>query len=336
MNLAMPPLKEGLSGSLDKTKIPDIHTHHENSRHEIEGACEVRKENGKIIITILPQNTKEDIIITSNYSLHGELDLEINVEKGSMASIHRIIKEQRTGNGEQNTEHRTPHSEHRTGMINEKITIHVKENARLTYNEEQNLNKKTSWHIQKKAEVAGTLHWYHHTTGGNLSIQEIHTLLTQEKAQTILLCTTNISEEQEHYSNAHIEHKALATQSTMHAKTVIGGKAKTLHKGLIIIHENAQESIGHQHEDTLITSNTAEANTLPELEINNQEVSCSHGASIGDIDEEQLFYLCSHGLNEETARALITTGFLKSITNHAHNEQWKENILTILQRGEEQ
>ena len=77
--------------------------------------------------------------------------------------------------------------------------------------------------------------------------------------------------------------------------------------------ENAENSDGYQKEEVLLLSEEAEADSIPNLEIHNENVKCSHGASIGSIDKDKLFYLMSRGLSKETSIKLVVEGFFDSL-----------------------
>ena len=77
----------------------------------------------------------------------------------------------------------------------------------------------------------------------------------------------------------------------------------------------------------LLLSDAAEADAIPELRIDNNDVKCSHAATIGELDEDELFYFASRGIGEETARQLIVEGFLTSITNELGIEGLDQSLL---------
>ena len=99
---------------------------------------------------------------------------------------------------------------------------------------------------------------------------------------------------------------------------------------LIKIESNAFESNGYQKEDTLLLSPDAEADSIPNLEIDNNEVRCTHGAAIGPVDEEKLFYLRSRGLGEELAKKKIVEGFFEPMIQRVHIQKLQEDIRMLI------
>jgi Fe-S cluster assembly protein SufD len=81
-------------------------------------------------------------------------------------------------------------------------------------------------------------------------------------------------------------------------------------QGRIVVHRDAQRTDGHQLNKTLLLDRNAEMDAKPELEIYADDVKCSHGASIGELDDLALFYLRTRGIDEATARDMLVTAFL--------------------------
>jgi Fe-S cluster assembly protein SufD len=106
-------------------------------------------------------------------------------------------------------------------------------------------------------------------------------------------------------------HRAGNTWSNIDFKAVVGGKARSSYTGLIRIDEKARVSEAYQTNRNLLLSDTARADAIPELEILNEEVSCSHGATVAPVDPDQLFYLQSRGLDTHESLGLVVRGFLE-------------------------
>jgi Fe-S cluster assembly protein SufD len=110
----------------------------------------------------------------------------------------------------------------------------------------------------------------------------------------------------------HTEHLHLAshTQSNLDVKVALTDAARSAYTGVIRIAEDARECEAYQENRNLLLSGDARAESIPELEILNQDVRCTHGATVAPLDEEQLFYLSSRGLARSQAMRLIVYGFL--------------------------
>lgn len=116
------------------------------------------------------------------------------------------------------------------------------------------------------------------------------------------------------------------TTSDLHIKTVLTGNAKFHYDGVINIDKKAQKSNAYQKNDNLILSPDAFVNTSPELEIIANDVRCTHGATVGRLDEEILFYLQSRGVSRNDAQTLALQGFAEEILNKIPDDNAKKEI----------
>jgi Fe-S cluster assembly protein SufD len=103
-----------------------------------------------------------------------------------------------------------------------------------------------------------------------------------------------------------------------------GEKCRGVFNGKVIVRPNAQRIASHQRSDNLLLAKTAEIDTKPELEIYADDVKCSHGATVGELDEQHLFYLRSRGIDDRAARALLTYAFAQTIVEHIADEQLRD------------
>jgi Fe-S cluster assembly protein SufD len=106
------------------------------------------------------------------------------------------------------------------------------------------------------------------------------------------------------------DHQQPDTQSDLLYKNSLNDKARTIFSGLIRVQPHAHRTDAYQKVRNILLSDDAEANSMPGLEILADEVKCSHGATSGQIEEEELFYLKSRGISDEAAKGLIVFGFL--------------------------
>ena len=96
-------------------------------------------------------------------------------------------------------------------------------------------------------------------------------------------------------------------------KGIITDRAKGVFNGKVIVRQDAQKTNAFQQNSSLVLSETAAMDSKPQLEIYADDVKCSHGATIGQLDEEAVFYLRSRGLNQEAARSLLQFAFIKEV-----------------------
>ncbi len=122
-------------------------------------------------------------------------------------------------------------------------------------------------------------------------------------------------------------HLASHTKSDMLTKGLLQGRSRALYQGLIHIDEKAIGCTGYQKEDSLVLSNNAEVNAVPNLEIENSDVKCSHGVTTAHIDKEKLFYMQSRGIDTKTATDLFVEGHLSPCLEQSKDEKIRYDIL---------
>jgi Fe-S cluster assembly protein SufD len=96
-------------------------------------------------------------------------------------------------------------------------------------------------------------------------------------------------------------------------KGILDGNARAVFNGKIFVREGAQKTDAMQTNKNLLLSQQARIDTKPQLEIYADDVKCAHGAAVGQIDEEELFYLQARGINPELGRSLLTYGFAEEV-----------------------
>jgi len=126
-------------------------------------------------------------------------------------------------------------------------------------------------------------------------------------------------------------HNAPNTTSDIFTKGALTDTSKCIYRGLVKIHQNAGGSNGYQKEDTLLLSPDAAADSIPNLEIDNSDVRCTHGATIGRIDREKMFYLMSRGLNEKQATRTYVRGFFEELILKMQIEKLRENMHDLVE-----
>ena len=105
-----------------------------------------------------------------------------------------------------------------------------------------------------------------------------------------------------------------------------------VYQGLIKVHKYAQRSDAYQANRNLILSDKARADSIPSLEIEANDVRCTHGATVGQIDEEQTFYLMSRGVTRHEAERLILQGFFQPVLERIPAESLRAIVTEAVER----
>ena len=113
-------------------------------------------------------------------------------------------------------------------------------------------------------------------------------------------------------------------------KGVLDGAARAVFNGRVIVRPDAQQTDAHQSNRNLLLSEGAEVDTKPQLEIYADDVKCSHGATVGQLDENQIFYLRSRGVDDDAARRLLTHAFAEEIVSRCGIARLRDRLQGIL------
>ncbi|MBI4016082.1 MAG: Fe-S cluster assembly protein SufD [Candidatus Aenigmarchaeota archaeon] len=212
------------------------------------------------------------------------------------------------------------------------VHITAQEGATVKYISTQQFEEQTTSISRKQASVAknASVTWIDCCLGSKFAQSTTKTILEEQEAEGKTYGLFFGTNKQVFDLNAQTIHRASKTSSNMLTKGALNGNAKTIYRGLVRIEQDAHECIGHQKEDTLMLSEHAEADAVPYLEINNNNVKCGHGATVCQPDKEKIFYLMSRGLSEQEAKKNMVEGFFEpvilEINDDAISNQIRETI----------
>jgi Fe-S cluster assembly protein SufD len=174
----------------------------------------------------------------------------------------------------------------------------------------------TVWHFSVQRALVqrdATLRSLAATLGGKFSRSVVESILDGSGAHSEML-GVYFADTDQHFDHLSLqEHRAPNSSSDLYYKGALKGRSRAVYSGLIHIAKEAQKVDSWQANRNLILSDEAKADSIPYLEIEANDVRCSHAASVGPPDEEQLFYLESRGLPHEEAEHLIVAGFFQEI-----------------------
>jgi len=128
-----------------------------------------------------------------------------------------------------------------------------------------------------------------------------------------------------------IRHAAGATVSNENFRGIIGARGRGVFNGKVIVERDCQRIDARQTNDNLLLGEHAEIDTKPELEIYANDVKCSHGATVGELDTEQLFYLRARGLDAAAARRVLTTAFAATVLEQIADSNLRDQALERVQ-----
>ena len=127
-----------------------------------------------------------------------------------------------------------------------------------------------------------------------------------------------------------IEHKEANCNSNEHYKGILSGKSTGVFNGRIHVHPDAQKTDAIQNNQNLLLSDDAIIHTKPELEIYADDVKCTHGATVGQLDEKGLFYLRSRGLNRKEAQQILIRAYVNEIIENVSDEKIRSELMELI------
>ena len=201
-------------------------------------------------------------------------------------------------------------------------------------------------HYKLQQEALTSFHFAHHTVrqadnstyascrlllGARLMRDDIIAKLTGVHAEVTLNGVYLPKLNQHHDTHTAIYHDNLHGKSHEMYKGVLFDKARAVYNGKVIVAKGAQKTDSQQVNRTLLLSPHTEIDTKPELQIFADDVRCSHGATVGELDEAQLFYLQSRGIAAIDARRLLIEAFLQEVTEQIENKAVQQWFMSLIQ-----
>lgn len=195
------------------------------------------------------------------------------------------------------------------------IELLVEAGARLRYVNLQNWGDQV-WHFaHQKANVGrgASLQWTIGALGSRLAKVNQHVALTGEDAEAQVNGAMFTQGNQHLSYNTHQHHMAAHCRSDLLYKAALQDDSRTVWRGMIKVDREAQKTNGYQRNDNLMLSRTARADSIPGLEIQADDVRCTHGSTSGRVDDQQVFYAMTRGYTRQEAVRMIVTGFFQQV-----------------------
>jgi Fe-S cluster assembly protein SufD len=193
---------------------------------------------------------------------------------------------------------------------------------------------RNAWHFsdqRARLEKDSTLRLFNVTLGARFSKTRVEASLVGQGSSAELKGIYFASGEQFFDFHTLQDHQVGNTRSDLLFKGALQDVARTVYAGLIRIEKGAARSDAYQANRNLVLSDHAKATSIPMLEIDNNDVRCTHGATVGPVDPQHLFYLRSRGIPEATAKRMIVQGFFGDVLERIPFEQARKLVETELE-----
>jgi Fe-S cluster assembly protein SufD len=216
---------------------------------------------------------------------------------------------------------------------NAAVEIVVREGAKVEYVSVQNYSRGT-WHFAShhaRVERDAELDWVAGGFGSAKGKTRIQNDLAGPGATSRVTGAYFADGEQHLDYDTFQEHMAPSTTSDFAFKGALRDTARAVWRGMIRVEEGAQKTNAYQENRNLLLSKTAHADSIPGLEIMANDVRCTHGATLGQVDREQLFYLMTRGLSRAEAERLIVRGFFQDVLDRVELEPVRDSLAAALE-----
>lgn len=214
------------------------------------------------------------------------------------------------------------------------VEIFVGEGARLRFVNIQNWDDRT-WHFSRERAIVGregTIQWTVGGLGSRLSKvnQDVALAGERAKAQVNGVMFTGGRQHLAYFTRQ--DHQAPNATSDLLYKGGLKDSSRIVWKGMIRVEKPAQKTDAYQKNDSLLLSESARADSIPGLEIEANDVRCTHGATAGQVDEDMVFYLRSRGIDRDTAVRLIVEGFFAQVHDRIELEPVRDALRDAVAR----
>jgi Fe-S cluster assembly protein SufB len=195
------------------------------------------------------------------------------------------------------------------------IEIIVKKGARSRYTTIQNWSSNVYNLVTQRAMVYedAAHEWVDANIGSKITMKYPSCYLMEPGARGEILSLAFAAEGQHQDTGGKVIHVAPNTTSKITSKSISKGSGRASYRGLLRVHENARRSKSNVVCDALLLDENSRSDTYPYIEIDEDEVTVGHEASVSKVGEEQLFYLMSRGLSEEQAISMVVSGFIEPL-----------------------
>jgi len=203
------------------------------------------------------------------------------------------------------------------GLTNAVTSIRLNEAAQLTHYRLQ-MEGAEQFHIGRiEVKQAHNSSYESHAVamGAALSRTDIHVDLCEEGTECALYGLYRTGGNQHTDFHTRVDHRRPDCASREFYRGILDGGSRAVFNGKVVVHDGADGTDARQANHNLLLSETAEIDTKPELEIYADDVKCSHGATVGQLDDDAMFYLQSRGIGAAKARSMLTFAFADDVIN---------------------
>lgn len=218
-----------------------------------------------------------------------------------------------------------------------RLEVELNDYATMDYFKLQNENITASHHaaILVEQKESSTLNLFFADCGGQKSHADLQVRLHEPYAVCHMHGLYFLNHDDQEVNNViNVQHLAEHGTSSMIFKGVLDKKSRALFNGKVHVHDKAQHTNAHQANHNLLLSANAEVTAQPQLEIYAEDIKCSHGATVGQLDADSLFYLRARGIEKPAALKMLTDAFIAEIMNKIESSVIREYFYSRVSQHE--
>ncbi|RNJ26581.1 Fe-S cluster assembly protein SufD [Halosegnis longus] len=212
------------------------------------------------------------------------------------------------------------------------VEVSAGENAYVQYGSLQNLDQ-TTYNYQLKEGVAdtyGQVDFIDCNAGSRLSKSSVETHLEGDSSETKIVGAFYGHEDQHFDIDARVWHRNENTTADLVTRGVIDDEARSVYEGVQDVGRDAWNTSSYQRENTLMLSDESEADASPKLIINNHDTEASHSATVGQVDDEDMFYMASRAVPERTAKNMLVEGFYVPVLEEIEVDELRDDFRALV------
>ncbi|ERG96754.1 Fe-S cluster assembly protein SufD [Haloquadratum walsbyi] len=212
------------------------------------------------------------------------------------------------------------------------VEIAAGENSYVQYGSLQTLDDNTYSYSLKRADVStyGTVNWIEGNLGSRLTRSDVESELNGDSSESQIVGAFFGHEDQHFDVNARVWHKAEHTTADLVTRGVLDDEARSVYEGVQDVGRDAWSTSSYQRENTLMLSDESEADASPKLIIHNHDTEASHSATVGQVDQEDLFYMISRAIQPGMARDMLVKGFFVPVLEEIAVDEFRDDLEELI------
>jgi Fe-S cluster assembly protein SufD len=212
------------------------------------------------------------------------------------------------------------------------VEIVAGENSSVQYGSLQNLSEETYHYSLKRgnADTYGTIDWIEGNIGSRLTKSSVETNLDGDGSETRIVGAFFGHEDQHFDIASRVWHNAEHTTADLITRGVLDDVARSVYEGVQNVGAGAWSTNSYQRENTLMLSDESEADASPKLIINNHDTEASHAATVGQVDQQDLFYMTSRGVDDRRAKNMLVEGFFVPVLSEIAVTEFRDDVEALI------